>query len=204
MAGAIWRRDELKTVSRYLVPTGVAAGLLAAVPGIIDYRDSVPPREFSQGTGDASTRSSTPPRSRCSRRDGCWAGDRAAPRCRSRCRRWAPRRSPSAAGWAARWRTATRSASIIAMRTRANGRKRRASSHRRSRALTSAAAPLGVNQMKLVHVDDERIVVARTERGLRRLPGSLHAQGRTAVGRRADLRHRAVPVARLAVRRRDR
>jgi uncharacterized membrane protein len=43
MAGAMWRREELKTVSRYLVPTGVAAGLLAAVPGIIDYRYSVPP-----------------------------------------------------------------------------------------------------------------------------------------------------------------
>jgi len=27
MAGAIWRRDEWKTVSRYMVPTGVAAGL---------------------------------------------------------------------------------------------------------------------------------------------------------------------------------
>jgi nitrite reductase/ring-hydroxylating ferredoxin subunit len=37
--------------------------------------------------------------------------------------------------------------------------------HRRTRALTSAAAPLGVDQMKLVHAGDERIVVARTEHG---------------------------------------
>jgi nitrite reductase/ring-hydroxylating ferredoxin subunit len=34
-----------------------------------------------------------------------------------------------------------------------------------ARALASAASGLDVNQMKLVHVDDERIVVARTEQG---------------------------------------
>ena len=34
-----------------------------------------------------------------------------------------------------------------------------------ARALTSAAAGLDVNQMKLVHVGDERIVVGRTEQG---------------------------------------
>lgn len=37
--------------------------------------------------------------------------------------------------------------------------------HGESRALTSAAAPLDVNQMKLVHAGEERIAVARTEDG---------------------------------------
>jgi nitrite reductase/ring-hydroxylating ferredoxin subunit len=37
--------------------------------------------------------------------------------------------------------------------------------HAESRALTSAAAPLGVNQMKLVHSDGKRIAVGRTEDG---------------------------------------
>jgi uncharacterized membrane protein len=37
VAAAFSENEELKTVSRYLVPTGLLAGLLAAVPGILDY-----------------------------------------------------------------------------------------------------------------------------------------------------------------------
>ena len=44
VAAAISKNQDLTTVSRYLVPTGVAAGLVAAVPGILDYLGSVPPR----------------------------------------------------------------------------------------------------------------------------------------------------------------
>src|SRR5688500_11522048 len=43
VAGALLRNRDLTTVSRHLVPTGIAAGLLAAVPGAIDYFGSVPP-----------------------------------------------------------------------------------------------------------------------------------------------------------------
>ena len=48
MAGAIAKKRDLNTVARYLVPTGVAAGLLAAVPGIIDYVHSVPPESSAK------------------------------------------------------------------------------------------------------------------------------------------------------------
>src|SRR5687768_7350795 len=35
---------DLETVSQYLVPTGIAAGLVAAVPGLMDYLNRVPPQ----------------------------------------------------------------------------------------------------------------------------------------------------------------
>ena len=44
LAGAVSGRSDLTTVWRYLVPTGVAAGLAAAVPGLVDYVATVPPK----------------------------------------------------------------------------------------------------------------------------------------------------------------
>jgi nitrite reductase/ring-hydroxylating ferredoxin subunit len=43
IAAALRTSRDLDTVARYLVPTGLAAGLAAAVPGIIDYAYTVPP-----------------------------------------------------------------------------------------------------------------------------------------------------------------
>src|SRR5688572_12365901 len=43
VAAALLRRPDLNIVARHLVPTGVVAGLLAAIPGAIDYADRVPP-----------------------------------------------------------------------------------------------------------------------------------------------------------------
>src|SRR3954469_17999190 len=42
-AAAASKKRELRNVADHLVPTGLAAGLLAAVPGVIDYLNSVPP-----------------------------------------------------------------------------------------------------------------------------------------------------------------
>ena len=42
VAGAVLRHRDLTMVSRYLVQTGVAAGVLAAVPGLLDLAESVP------------------------------------------------------------------------------------------------------------------------------------------------------------------
>src|SRR5690242_7137348 len=43
VAGAWLKRNDLQSISRFLVPAGVVTGLAAAVPGIIDYTLSVPP-----------------------------------------------------------------------------------------------------------------------------------------------------------------
>ena len=48
VAGAVSGNDDLKTVSRYLVPAGLVAGLLAAVPGLVDYLVSVPPQSSAK------------------------------------------------------------------------------------------------------------------------------------------------------------
>jgi nitrite reductase/ring-hydroxylating ferredoxin subunit/uncharacterized membrane protein len=43
VAAALTRRRELERVSQQLIPAGIATGLAAAVPGLIDYAGSVPP-----------------------------------------------------------------------------------------------------------------------------------------------------------------
>ena len=43
IAAAVSRRRDLERVSQHLIPAGIAAGVAAAVPGLIDYRHSVPP-----------------------------------------------------------------------------------------------------------------------------------------------------------------
>jgi nitrite reductase/ring-hydroxylating ferredoxin subunit/uncharacterized membrane protein len=48
VAAAISGKEDLKTVSRYLVPAGLVAGLVAAVPGIVDYLGSVPPQSSAK------------------------------------------------------------------------------------------------------------------------------------------------------------
>jgi uncharacterized membrane protein len=47
-AAAVTGNDDLKTVSRYLVPVGLVAGLVAAVPGLVDYLGSVPPQSSAK------------------------------------------------------------------------------------------------------------------------------------------------------------
>jgi nitrite reductase/ring-hydroxylating ferredoxin subunit/uncharacterized membrane protein len=44
VASAASKNRELRTVGRHLVPAGIVGGLIAAVPGVIDYLNSVPPR----------------------------------------------------------------------------------------------------------------------------------------------------------------
>mgnify|MGYP003349107702 CR=1 FL=1 len=42
-AGALFKRRDLSNLAGYLTPAGIATGLAAAVPGLIDYTYSVPP-----------------------------------------------------------------------------------------------------------------------------------------------------------------
>jgi len=43
LAAQASRRRDLAEVSQHLIPVGIAAGLTAAVPGVLDYVGSVPP-----------------------------------------------------------------------------------------------------------------------------------------------------------------
>jgi nitrite reductase/ring-hydroxylating ferredoxin subunit/uncharacterized membrane protein len=48
VAAVLSENEDLRTVSRHLVPTGLVAGLLAAVPGVLDYLGSVPPQSSAR------------------------------------------------------------------------------------------------------------------------------------------------------------
>jgi len=157
------RRREFGTVSDHLIPAGIVAGLLAAVPGAMDYHNVVPPRSSGKERALKHALLNT---TALGLFGTSWLLGRAG------ARRTLPlvlqglaTAAMSAAGFlggtlvfrnqigvdhryanAGRWQEVTREQSS-------------------SRALVSAAASLEVNQMKLVHAGDQRVVVARTEDG---------------------------------------
>ena len=163
VAAAIARKPDLATVSRYLIPTGIASGLVAAVPGVIDYMSSVPPKSSGQDRARTHALLNV---AALGMFTASWLLGRG------------PRRSTaalvlqglaSAALSRAAWH-----GGVLVNRNQigvdhryANAGKWQEESREAAgaRALAFAGAPLEVNQMKLVHVDDERIAVARTERG---------------------------------------
>ena len=48
LATAMTRRRDLEQVSQNLIPAGIAAGLAAAIPGLLDYAESVPPNSSAK------------------------------------------------------------------------------------------------------------------------------------------------------------
>jgi nitrite reductase/ring-hydroxylating ferredoxin subunit/uncharacterized membrane protein len=164
VAAAITGNKDLQTVSRYLIPTGIAAGLVAAVPGIVDYVQSVPPR--SSAKERARTHGMLNSAALTLFATGWWLSRRS--------RRTAAPLVVQGLG-AAAMSTAAWMGGVLVNRNQIGVDHRYANAgkwqeegrqHAQSRALAFASAPLDVNQMKLVHVHDRRIAVARTERGL--------------------------------------
>lgn len=163
MASAVSRNDDLQTVSSYLVPTGLAAGLLAAIPGVVDYVGSIPPESSAK---QRATKHALTNVTAITLFAAAWWWSR-------RSRRQAPVLALESLGVAALsiggWLGGTlvfRNQIGVDHRYAKSGRwqeESRESDNARSLAL--AAAGLDVNQMKLVHVDGDRIAVARTERG---------------------------------------
>jgi nitrite reductase/ring-hydroxylating ferredoxin subunit/uncharacterized membrane protein len=163
VAGALAKQVELTTVSRYLMPAGVVAGLVAAVPGIIDYRESVPPDSSAKTRATKHALINTTALAlftvgwmlgKGSRRTGI-----------SLTLETLGAAAISIGGWMGGTLVVRNQIGVDHRYANAGKWQEDTREHGRSRALTSSAAPLGVNQMKLVHADDERIVVARTELG---------------------------------------
>jgi nitrite reductase/ring-hydroxylating ferredoxin subunit/uncharacterized membrane protein len=163
LAGAARRNRELTSVSRHLVPAGIVAGLAAAIPGLIDYVNTVPPRSSgkTRATRHALLNAGAL---------GLFAAS------------WMlGRHRPAAAGplllqgaGSALMSIAGHMGGTLVFRNQigvdhryANAGKWREeiATDAGARALTAAAAPLGVNQMMLVHAGNDRVVVARTENG---------------------------------------
>jgi nitrite reductase/ring-hydroxylating ferredoxin subunit/uncharacterized membrane protein len=163
LAAAATGNKDLAVVSRYLIPTGVAAGLVAAVPGIVDYLESVPPNSSGQ---ERARKHGLLNVTALSLFTAGWLMTR---RSRGTTVPLLLQGLGTAAMSAAAWM-----GGVLVVRNQIGVDHRYANAgkwqeERRdpvsSRALAFAAAPLGVDQMKLVHDDGKRIVVSRTEKG---------------------------------------
>ena len=163
MAGAITKNKDLSTVARYLVPTGVAAGLLAAVPGIIDYLYTVPPDSSAKERATKHARINSTAMalfatgwaiSRRFRRSGLLLQGLGAG-------------AISVGGWLGGTLAYRNQIGVDHRYANAGKWQEETRTHAKSRALSSAAASgkLELNQMSLVHAADERIAVGRTEQG---------------------------------------
>jgi nitrite reductase/ring-hydroxylating ferredoxin subunit/uncharacterized membrane protein len=163
MAGAMSRRKELRMVSDYLAPAGVAAGLLAAVPGIIDYRGTVPPDSSAKKRATQHALINT---TALALFTAGWLLGRGSRRTAvPLALQTLGAAAISVGGWMGGTLAYRNQIGVDHRYANAGKWQEETRDHRRIRALTSAAAPLGVDQMKLVHVGDDRVVVARTENG---------------------------------------
>lgn len=162
-AAAAAKNREWRTVADHLVPAGILAGLVAAVPGIVDYLSSVPPKSSASNRAIKHALLNI---SGLALFATSWALRR------QRERVAAPlvfqglgAAAMSVAGFLG-GTLVYRNQIGVDHRYAGAGRWQETSrTIRDARALTSAAGGLGTDQMKLVHADNERIVVARTERG---------------------------------------
>jgi nitrite reductase/ring-hydroxylating ferredoxin subunit/uncharacterized membrane protein len=165
LAGALRKSRDLETVARYLVPTGVAAGLAAAVPGIIDYLYSVPPDSSARDRATNHARLNTTAIALFAA--GWFIG-------RSRRNKAVPLAlqtlglgALSMGGWLGGTLMVRNQIGIDHRYANAGKWQEDSREHAGSRALVSAAAAgrLELNQMKLVHAGGERVVVGKTETG---------------------------------------
>ena len=163
VAAAARRNRDLRTVADHLVPAGIATGLLAAVPGIIDYFKVVPPNSSGK---ERATKHALLNVSALSLFATSWLVGR------NRRRSALPialqgigSALMSVAGYMGGTLVYRNQIAVDHRYANAGKWQEERREHDGSRALMSAAAPLEVNQMKLVHAADKRIVVARTEDG---------------------------------------
>lgn len=163
VAGALAKRDDLTLVARHLVPAGIVAGLAAAIPGIMDYRGSVPPDSSAK---ERATRHALINSTAMALFAAGWMLGKGGRRTGFRLAlQTLGTAALSAGGWLGG--TLVYRNQIGVDHRYANSGKWQEDSRAQpgSGALTSAAASLGVDQMKLVHAGDERVVVANTEQG---------------------------------------
>lgn len=163
VAAAVKKNRTFDTVANTLIPTGIAAGLLAAVPGIVDYFTVVPPQSSGK---ERATNHALLNVAGLSLFTGSWLlGRRGARRLLLLLMQGVGSAAMSVAGYMGGTLVYRNQIGVDHRYADAGKWQEESREHAESRALTSAAAPLGVNQMKLVHAGDKRIAVARTETG---------------------------------------
>ena len=162
-AAAASKNRDLHTVADHLVPTGIVAGLLAAVPGVVDYLGSVPPHSSAN---ERALKHALLNVSGLGLFAASWLlrrrGERVA----------APlvlqglgTAAMSVAGYLGGTLVYRNQIGVDHRYADAGKWQETSRAIAEPRALASAASRLALNQMKLVHVGPERIAVGRTEEG---------------------------------------
>ena len=162
-AAAASNNRELHAVADHLVPTGIVAGLVAALPGVVDYLSSVPPNSSGK---ERATKHALLNVSGLGLFTASWL-------LRRRSERVAAPLVLQGLGTAVMAVAGYLGGTLVYRnqigidRRYADAGKWQETSRaiREPRALASAASGLSLNQMKLVHVGQERIAVGRTEQG---------------------------------------
>jgi nitrite reductase/ring-hydroxylating ferredoxin subunit/uncharacterized membrane protein len=155
------RRKDLADTADHLVPAGIVAGLVAAIPGIIDYLTVVPPQSSGRQRAWQHALLNT---SGLALFTTSWLLGRSGKRkALPLILQGLGSTAMSVAGFLGGTLVYRNQIGVDHRYANAGKWQEDAREHSGSHALTSAAAPLGVNQMKLVHVGEERIVVAHTE-----------------------------------------
>jgi nitrite reductase/ring-hydroxylating ferredoxin subunit/uncharacterized membrane protein len=163
LAGRALRNRDLTMVSRYLIPTGVAAGIVSAVPGLVDYLGSVPPR--SSGRQRAARHGLLNTAALALFSASALLDRRNSRRTLPLLLQGLGTTALSIAGHLGGTLVYRNQIGVDHRYAGAGRWQEERLSRTDGGELQRSAEPLGVNQMKLVHVDGERVVVARTEDG---------------------------------------
>ncbi|MGE0444929.1 MAG: DUF2231 domain-containing protein [Vicinamibacterales bacterium] len=159
LGGAMMRRRELTSVSRHLIPVGIATGLAAAVPGLIDYTQSVPPASSAK---ERATKHAVINSTALSLFAAAWFAGRNGRRGLPLALQALGTAALSVGGWLGGTLVYRNQ---IGVDHRYAGAGKWKEAHLEAPGGAAPVADLAVDQMKLLHAGDRRVVVARTDRG---------------------------------------
>jgi nitrite reductase/ring-hydroxylating ferredoxin subunit/uncharacterized membrane protein len=164
LAARATRRRDLQIVADRLVPAGLVAGVAAASAGLADYINSVPPRSSGK---ERATKHGLLNSTAMTLFAASWLmRRRRTGRTAALALQGVGTAVMTAAGWMGGTLVYRNQIGVDHRYARAGKWQENAIDHPASLALVAKTSPLKVDQMELVHADDERIVVARTETGV--------------------------------------
>jgi nitrite reductase/ring-hydroxylating ferredoxin subunit/uncharacterized membrane protein len=164
VASALSGKEDLKTVAHYLVPAGIAAGLIAAVPGMIDYTMSVPPRSSAKERATKHALTNVAALSLFAA--GWWLSRRSRQRTIPMLFQTLGAAALSAGGWMGGTLAFRNQIGVDHRYANAGKWREETVETPDAMALDRIADGLELNQMELVHAGRSRVVVARTEDGV--------------------------------------
>ena len=161
VAAAISGNDDLKTVSKYLVPAGLVAGLIAAVPGLVDYLGSVPPQSSAK---ERATKHALLNVTSLALFAAGWLAGRKRDNALPLALHSVGTATLCVAGWMG-GTLAYRNQIGVDHRYANAGKWQEEQAADKPDTLEEVSRNLAINQMKLVHVGGKRIAIGRTGKG---------------------------------------